>query len=139
MSNLFGRSSKSLSDVEFWEEPERAGWLMKQGEYFKNWRRRWFVLKQGKIFWFKTNIITPESMPRGIISVNNCLSIKGAEDTLNKPHAFEITIHPVDRMFFIADSEKEKEDWINSIGRAIVKHSRSLLDHDHSDYTSGHK
>ncbi|GMH37094.1 hypothetical protein BSKO_04967 [Bryopsis sp. KO-2023] len=136
MSNLFGRSSKNYSDVEFWEEPERSGWLMKQGEYLKNWRRRWFVLKQGKIFWFKSDIVTSESVPRGVICVNNCLSIKGAEDTLNRQHAFEITIHPVDRMFFIADTEKEKEDWINSIGRAIVKHSRSLLEHDHSDYTT---
>ena len=29
------------------------------GEYIKTWRRRWFVLKQGKIFWFKSDIITP--------------------------------------------------------------------------------
>lgn len=37
--------------------------------------------------------------------MNNCLSIKGAEDALNKPHAFEITTSD-DRMFFIADSDK---------------------------------
>lgn len=93
------------------------------------------MLKQGKIFWFKSDIVTAESQPRGVIYVNNCLSIKGAEDALNKAHAFEITTSD-DRMFFIADTDKEKEDWINSIGRAIVKHSRSLLEHDHSDYTS---
>lgn len=39
-------------------------------------------------------------------------------------------------MYFIAESEKEKEDWINSVGRAIVKHSRSLLEHDRGDYTT---
>nr|BAD82044.1 pleckstrin homology (PH) domain-containing protein-like [Oryza sativa Japonica Group]BAD82313.1 pleckstrin homology (PH) domain-containing protein-like [Oryza sativa Japonica Group] len=39
--------------VEFWRSPERAGWLTKQGEYIKTWRRRWFVLKQGRLFWFK--------------------------------------------------------------------------------------
>jgi hypothetical protein len=133
--------------------------------------------------------------------VKKCLSIKGAEDTINKPHAFEISTTD-DNMFFIADSDKarerrapgageggragsggrrrcgrlslqrwrwgaaagaarraarqrhaevcgraasrphaagsarcrprplypqEKEDWINAVGRAIVKHSRRCL------------
>ena len=153
------------------------------GEYIKTWRRRWFVLKQGKIFWFKSDIITPvraseiipcnvslshvceadshqklkryaappshvqcmhcanppsramatsdgataaarrpccpvavpcaetlrppaqDSQPRGVIEVNKCLSIKGAEDRVNKPHAFEISTVE-ESMFFIADSDK---------------------------------
>jgi hypothetical protein len=29
------------------------------GEYIKTWRRRWFILKQGRIFWFKTEYVTP--------------------------------------------------------------------------------
>lgn len=37
--------------------------------------------------------------------VNKCLSIKGAEDTINKPFAFEISTH-TESMFFIADTEK---------------------------------
>ncbi len=40
-----------------------------------------------------------------IPQVNKCLSIKGAEDTINKPFAFEISTHN-ESMFFIADSEK---------------------------------
>ena len=35
----------------------------------------------------------------------------------------------------MADSDKEKEDWINVVGRAIVRHSRSLLEGDQADYT----
>jgi len=58
MNALFGKKPDA-GDVEFWHGPERAGWLMKQGEYIKTWRRRWFVLKQGKIFWFKSDIVTP--------------------------------------------------------------------------------
>lgn len=38
-------------------------------------------------------------------------------------------------MFFVADTDKEKEDWINAVGRAIVRHSRSMTD-DQVDYTS---
>lgn len=75
------------------------------------------------------------SVPRGIIEVNRCLSIKGAEDTINKPHAFEISTSDAN-MFFIADSDKEKEDWINAVGRAIVRHSKSMMERDTVDYTT---
>jgi hypothetical protein len=42
-----------------------------------------------------------------VIEVEKCLSIKGAEDVINKPHAFEISTHS-ESMYFIADSDKEK-------------------------------
>jgi hypothetical protein len=77
--------------VEFWKDPERCGWLMKQGEHIKTWRRRWFVLKSGHIFWFKSDDVTNQSQPRGCIEVKTCLSVKGAEDAINKPFAFEIS------------------------------------------------
>jgi len=42
--------------------------------------------------------------------VRRCLSIKGAEDLLNKPHAFEISTTD-DSMFFIADTDKARAPW----------------------------
>jgi hypothetical protein len=39
------------------------------------------------------------------LQVNKCLSIKGAEDVLNKPHAFELSTTE-DSMFFIAETVK---------------------------------
>ncbi|KAL3652219.1 Fatty acid synthase subunit beta [Castilleja foliolosa] len=121
--------------VEFWGPPERAGWLTKQGEYIKTWRRRWFVLKQGKVFWFKESMVTRASRPRGVIPVANCLTVKGADDVLHRQFAFELSTR-TETMYFIADSEKEKEDWINSIGRSIVQNSRSVTDDEILDYDS---
>ncbi|KAL6841463.1 hypothetical protein ACP4OV_028606 [Aristida adscensionis] len=121
--------------VEFWHGAERAGWLTKQGEYIKTWRRRWFVLKQGRLFWFKDPAVTRASVPRGVIPVASCLTVKGAEDVLNRQFAFELST-PAETMYFIADSEKEKEEWINSIGRSIVQHSRSVTDAEVVDYDS---
>jgi hypothetical protein len=46
-----------------------------------------------------------DSIPRGVIEVKKCLSIKGAEDAINKPHAFEVSTTDCS-MFFIADSDK---------------------------------
>ncbi|MQL77812.1 hypothetical protein Taro_010208 [Colocasia esculenta] len=73
--------------------------------------------------------ITRASRPRGIIPVGTCLTVKGAEDVLGRDFAFELSTSR-ETMYFIADSEKEKEEWINSIGRSIVQHSRSLVSHD---------
>ncbi|OIW09547.1 hypothetical protein TanjilG_30866 [Lupinus angustifolius] len=126
--------------IQFWSNPERTGWLTKQGDYIKTWRRRYFVLKQGKLFWFKdpTTAASPSGVPRGVIPVSDCLTVKGAEDVLRKPSAFEIST-PNSTMYFLADSDKEKEDWINSIGRAIVQHSRSLADNEVVDYDSSRR
>mmetsp|Transcript_11823 Transcript_11823/g.29941 ORF Transcript_11823/g.29941 Transcript_11823/m.29941 type:complete len:168 (+) Transcript_11823:84-587(+) len=120
------RAEERIGGVEFWHSPERCGWLTKQGEYIKTWRRRWFILKQGKIFWFKSQEVGPTSIPRGVIDVHRCLSIKGAEDVINKQHAFELSTYS-ETMFFIADSDKEKEEWISSVGRAIVRQSKRYV------------
>ena len=71
--------------------------------------------------------MSPSSIPRGVIDVSRCLSIKGAEDIIHKSHAFELSTTE-DIMFFLADSDKEKEDWINAVGRAIVRHSNSMME-----------
>ncbi|CAM6103186.1 unnamed protein product [Calypogeia fissa] len=123
--------------VEFWHDAERTGWLMKQGEYIKTWRRRWFVLKQGRIFWFKESLLNRDSKPRGTILISQCLTVKGAEDILNRPFAFELSTSR-ETMYFIADTDKEKEDWINSIGRSIVRHSNSVTENEVFDYDSTH-
>ncbi|XP_038902910.1 pleckstrin homology domain-containing protein 1 [Benincasa hispida] len=127
-------SPEDYKGVEFWTSPERAGWLNKQGEYLRTWRRRWFVLKRGKLFWFKDSIVTRASIPRGVIPVNTCLTVKGAEDILHKPCAFELSTTGSDTMYFIAESEREKEEWINSIGRSIVQNSRSVTESEVVDY-----
>jgi hypothetical protein len=135
MNYFTGKTSDADTKVEFWNNPERSGWLMKQGEFIKTWRRRWFVLKQGRIFWFKEQQLTPYSKSRGVIPVSSCLTVKGAEDVLNKQFAFELSTNR-DTMYFIADTDKEKEDWINAIGRSIVHHSRSVTDEEVLDYDS---
>jgi hypothetical protein len=48
--------------------------------------------------------------------------VGGLGQTLNKPHAFEVSTSKVTE-YFLADNEREKEDWINAVGRAIVRRS----------------
>lgn len=126
--------TEEYEGLEYWTSPERAGWLTKQGDYIKTWRRRWFVLKQGKLLWFKDSAVSRHSPPRGVVSLETCQTVKGAEDVLHRPCAFELSCSAQAPMYFLADSEKEKEDWINSIGRAIVQSSRALADSEVVDY-----
>ncbi|KAG5047021.1 hypothetical protein JHK86_016427 [Glycine max] len=125
-------NATDYDSVEFWSNPERTGgWLTKQGEYIKTWHHRWFVLKQGKLFWFKDSTVTSASRPRDVVPVVTYLTVKGAKDILNKPNAFELSTRS-NTMYFIANSKKEKEDWINSMAGAegfveiyFVFHKRS--------------
>ncbi|XVF82226.1 hypothetical protein PTKIN_Ptkin16aG0028300 [Pterospermum kingtungense] len=67
------------------------------------------------------------STPCGVVSVADCLTVMGAEDVVNKAFTFELSTRD-STMYFIADTEKEKEDSINSIGQSIIQHSRSIID-----------
>ena len=42
--------------------PEKEGWLVKQGGSWKNWKRRWFVLNDGCLYYFQH---TAENVPKG--------------------------------------------------------------------------
>jgi hypothetical protein len=49
--------------------------------------------------------VMQNSKPRGVILVRNCLTVKGAEDVLNKQFAFELSTSR-ETMYFIADTDK---------------------------------
>ncbi len=60
----------TADEVEFWKNPEKAGWLQSQGEVVKSWRKRWFVLKQGFLFRFMSPSVTSTTKPRGIVDLS---------------------------------------------------------------------
>jgi len=69
------------------------GWLTKQSEWLKDWRRRWFILKGDKLFFAKSNY----SVPHGMVDLSKCQTVKSAEHKAGKKYAMEVrrTIHPV--------------------------------------------
>ncbi|KAL5548091.1 hypothetical protein UlMin_003322 [Ulmus minor] len=87
-------------------------------EFWLNPKRTGWLTKQGE--YIKTWPLQgkPMSVSCDVVLVVTCLTVKGAEDTL----------------YFIADSEKEKEDWVNSIRQSIVHHLRSVSDSEVVDY-----
>ncbi len=44
------------------------------------------MLKDGRLFWFKSDHVTQDVVPRGVIKIDRCLSIKGAEEAVLAQH-----------------------------------------------------
>jgi len=109
--------------------PEFEGWLTKQSAWLKDWRRRYFILKGSKLFFAKSE----SGAPHGMIDLATCTTVKSAELKAQKRNALEVST-PETTFLMYADTEKEKDDWIGSVGKAIVRCSSTF--HDDGDYNS---
>mmetsp|Transcript_47439 Transcript_47439/g.70575 ORF Transcript_47439/g.70575 Transcript_47439/m.70575 type:complete len:164 (-) Transcript_47439:180-671(-) len=92
------------------------GWLTKQSVWLKDWRRRYFILKGSKLFFSKSDI----QAPHGMIDLSLCTTVKSADLKSKKRNSFEIST-PETTFLLYADTEKEKDDWIGSVGKSIVR------------------
>jgi len=114
--------------------PDREGWLWKQGGRYKSWKRRWFILNDNCLYYFE---YTTDKEPRGIIPLEN-IQVREVQDR-NKPNCFELYAtggndfikacktdsegkvvegkHTVYRMS--AGTLEEKDDWIACIRQSI--------------------
>lgn len=113
--------------VQF-KNKQKEGWLHKQSRHLKQWRRRWFILDDSKLYSFKDKENTKQ--PTEVIDLKVFSSVKSSEDYTGKANSFDV--YSPDFVFSMAaTSESEKEDWIRAIGRAIVlSHSKTLVDDD---------
>ncbi|OQV25212.1 Cytohesin-1 [Hypsibius exemplaris] len=67
------------------EDPDRQGWLYKQGGKYKSWKQRWFVLNDNVLYYFVSD---KDKEPKGIIPLENT-QIRDFEDR-NRQHCFEL-------------------------------------------------
>lgn len=65
--------------------PDKEGWLWKQGGRYKNWKRRWFILNDNCLYYFQ---FTTDKEPKGIIPLEN-IQVRQSTDK-SKPHCFEL-------------------------------------------------
>ncbi|XP_023344069.1 cytohesin-1 [Eurytemora carolleeae] len=113
--------------------PDKEGWLCKQGGRYKSWKRRWFILNDNCFYYFE---FTTDKEPRGIIPLEN-IKVREITDR-NKEHCFELYSggnevikacktdsegkvvegkHTVYRMS--ASTAEDKDDWIKCIQQSI--------------------
>ena len=64
-----------------------------------------------------------------MIDLSTCMTVKSAELKAGKRNAIEVSTADT-TYFMFADTEKEKDEWIGAIGRAIVQASATFTNED---------
>eukprot|EP00914_Ancora_sagittata_P012466 GHVO01023975.1.p1 GENE.GHVO01023975.1~~GHVO01023975.1.p1 ORF type:complete len:488 (-),score=68.05 GHVO01023975.1:213-1676(-) len=104
----------------------KQGWLMKRGEHLKNWRARYFILREdGSFFGFRSKPEHDMQDPLNNFTVRDCQIMKAEKP---KPNTFIIRglqwTTVVERMFCV-ESTEEREEWIAAI-RSIAEQLQVL-------------
>ena len=111
-------AAAAAATVAWHDRPEYCGWLTKKGEHLSNWRRRWFVLKDKKLGWFKdvSQANRPGTKPRGVIDLSKVISACTATlGDAGRAHGVEligsVEAEKAGCKFLCADSERECDGW----------------------------
>ena len=144
-----GASSSSLSadtrtqvaaavaavQIAWHDAPEYCGWLTKKGEHLSMWRRRWFVLKDKKLGWFKdvNQANKPNVRPRGVIDLGKVISVCTATHAdAGRAHGVEligsVEAEKAGCKFLCADSEREGDGWATKLAE-VCNDAAPTTDH----------
>jgi len=92
----------------------KSGYLIKQGDTVKNWKKRWFVLRNSSLAYYKTK---DDLKPIRMIPLSECLQVEACEKVKKNCFGFFTS----DRIFYIcADTQCKMMDWINAITPAVT-------------------
>ncbi|KAL6061378.1 FYVE, RhoGEF and PH domain-containing protein 6 [Balamuthia mandrillaris] len=90
----------------------KTGYLSKEGGIVRNYKKRFFVLKDNLLFYYKTD---KDTMPRGAIVLDN--SVLRENDA--NPNSFLLVTYRRTYVLF-ATSEKHKREWMEAIAQQTV-------------------
>uniref|UniRef100_A0A8C1Z936 Pleckstrin homology domain containing, family A (phosphoinositide binding specific) member 1a n=1 Tax=Cyprinus carpio TaxID=7962 RepID=A0A8C1Z936_CYPCA len=114
----------------------KAGYCVKQGALMKNWKRRYFVLEQNSMSYFKSDL---EKEPLRIILLKEVHKVQECKhsEIMMRDNLFEVVT--TSRTFYVqADSPEEMHSWIKAISGAIVaqrgpgRSAASVCTHTHT-------
>jgi len=90
---------------------DKAGYLTKQGKTVKNWRRRWVVLKNNQLSYYKQK---DESTPLDSIPLNDCTCCYASFYETKKRCCLKI-ITARRTWYFAADTDEEIGLWLEAL------------------------
>ncbi|XP_076123301.1 pleckstrin homology domain-containing family A member 1 isoform X2 [Alosa pseudoharengus] len=96
----------------------KAGYCVKQGAVMKNWKRRYFMLDENALSYYKSDL---EKEPLRVIPLKEIHKAQECKqsDLMMRDNLFELVT--TSRTFFIqSDSPEEMHSWIKAISGAIV-------------------
>ncbi|RLN14741.1 hypothetical protein BBJ28_00021365, partial [Nothophytophthora sp. Chile5] len=99
--------------------PTMMGWLYKQGGFVKNWKKRWFVAREGKLTYYNG---ASDATPLGVVNlrrvtVDSC-ELREVNARNKNLHYFKVVPPSADQRtyFFGANSEQDLVGWIHVLG-----------------------
>ncbi|KAK7475374.1 hypothetical protein BaRGS_00033392 [Batillaria attramentaria] len=115
-------------------QPIKAGYAVKQGAVRKNWKRRYFVLHEQGLSYFKSE---QDKSPIRTIPIADILEARPSEGAnLNRDNLFEILTSK--RIFYIqCDSPADMNSWIDAIRAA--NRARKLEERKSMQEAEGHQ
>jgi len=100
--------------------PDKVGWLEKRGKVRKNWTRRYFVLKDNELKYYKSD--KPTERSQGKIILDGCTVEIAPESKYGRKFCFELTAPLQNRIFVIvAENGTSLQEWMNAIRRAMLR------------------
>ncbi|KAG1457702.1 hypothetical protein G6F46_007109 [Rhizopus delemar] len=97
--------------------PDMEGWLYKQGDRYKNWNKRWFVLKGVNLFYFKS----PKAVQmKGIINLKG-YRVEPDSSIQTGKYCFKLQHEKERTFYFYTDQEKYMKDWVKTIMKATIE------------------
>ena len=107
---------------------EKSGYLTKLGGKIKSWRKRYFVLKNETLSYWKSHHDCHRK-PQGIIAINESCRVSRAEAV----NTFEIALRTesgagsAKTYYFRSDSTPLMEEWVSVLQNIIQKNALKLL------------
>eukprot|EP00300_Choanocystis_sp_HF-7_P013221 c18209_g1_i2.p1 GENE.c18209_g1_i2~~c18209_g1_i2.p1 ORF type:complete len:1258 (+),score=310.27 c18209_g1_i2:57-3830(+) len=99
---------------------EYDGWLTKMGHRVRSWKRRWFVVRSGCVYYYRNEGST---IHEGIIPLGVETSVRCA-DNFGRENCFVIE-NPRREYVLVAGSTDEMESWINVLLQVIARQIES--------------
>ena len=97
-------------------EPIKSGFMTKQGAKRKNWNERWFVLKNGRLYYFKKRQLNEK--PAGVIELKRAIIISYPSQKPSDDFKFNI-VTPFRTWYLDTKSISECNEWM-SVCRSVA-------------------
>ena len=114
MNKVLKLFSSNNKDVKI-SEIIREGYLEKESRFMKTWKKRWTVLTKDSLYTFENE--KQYNNPTEIIDLSKIVVVR-SDDDIN--HGFKVILKG-ETFYFKSQDNKNKEDWIKTIGSSWVK------------------
>lgn len=94
----------------------KAGYMTKIGQSHKTWRKRWFVLTETLIVYYKK----PNGKLQGTVPVGLIAGVRRARTAAESAKKYVVLVTTVDRVYqFQASNSGERDEWIGAITKML--------------------